>query len=93
MVIGTLEVEIILHDCHSLKDKRSIVKSIIDRVRNRFNVSVAEVDCLDLHQRSIIGIGVVSNDRRFANSILDQIADFIENINIAKVGEIKIEVS
>jgi uncharacterized protein YlxP (DUF503 family) len=91
MVTGTLEIEFILHDCHSLKEKRSIVRRIIEKTRNRFNVSIAEIDCLDLCQRAIIGVSVVSNDRRHANSVLDHVIDFMENMHIAEVAEIRMD--
>ena len=91
MVTGTLEIEFILHDCHSLKEKRSIVRRIIEKTRNRFNVSIAETDCLDLCQRAIIGVSVVSNDKRHANSVLDHVIDFMENMHIAEVAEIRMD--
>lgn len=80
MVTATLEIEFILHDCHNLKEKRSIVKRVIERTKNRFNVSVAETDYLDSCQRGQIGVAVISNSRRHANSILDEVNNFIEKL-------------
>jgi len=88
MIVGAIEIDFILHDCHSLKDKRSVVKRIIDRTKNRFRVSVAEVDCLDLRNRGRIGVAVVSNDKRHANSILSQVSDFIENLCLVDITKI-----
>jgi hypothetical protein len=62
----------------SLKGKRKVVKSLIGRLRSRFNVSVAEVDSNDLWQRVELGLAVVGNDRRFVNSSLDKILDYVE---------------
>lgn len=90
MVTGTLEVEFILHGCQNLKEKRSIVKRIIDRTRNQFKVAIAEVDCLDLHQKGLIGVAVVSNNRRLVNSLLDQIIDYIENLNLVDITDTQI---
>lgn len=91
MVTGTLEVEFILHDCHTLKEKRSIIKRIIERTKNRFNVSAAETDCLDFCQRGQIGIAVISNSRRHANSMLDQIIDFIEKLCLVDITAVQMD--
>lgn len=63
----------------SLKGKRRVIKPIISRVANKFNVSVAEVDDLDLWQVATIGISCVSNDSRHANEILSKVVDFIDD--------------
>ncbi len=55
---------------HSLKDKRQVVKSLKDRLRDRFNVAVAEIDGLDSWQRSVVSVVTVSNDRVFAEQVL-----------------------
>jgi len=91
MVTGILQVCFILHECQTLKEKRSIVKRIVDRTRNRFNAAVAEVACLDACQRGELGIAVVSNDKRHANSMLDQIVDFIEGMNLVDITDVKTE--
>ena len=62
----------------SLKDKRQVRRSLIDRVRQRFNVSVAEVDTQDVHQTLTIGIAVVSGDAAHAQHLLDEIIRFME---------------
>ena len=68
--IGVLTLELRLEDSHSLKDKRHVVKSLKDRLRNRFNVSVAEIDCQDLWQRSVVAAVTVSPDRVHAEKVL-----------------------
>lgn len=85
MVIGSLELELFISHAQSLKEKRSVVRRIVDRVRNKFNVSVAEVDCLDLHQRAVIGVVAVSNDQKFTNSVLNQVHRFVEGLFLAEV--------
>ncbi len=78
MVVGTLRVEIYINGNRSLKGKRQVVRKVIDRVKSRFNVSIAEVDGQDLWQRAVLGISFVSNESSFVNSTLNQVARFIE---------------
>ena len=63
-----ISVEIHIPFAHSLKEKRKHVKSIKDRMRAKFNVSVAEIDALDEWQRSVIGLTMIGNDRRYLDS-------------------------
>ena len=77
MVIGIGIITFRLHDCRSLKGKRKILKSIITRVRNRFNVSVADVGDQNLWQRAVLVVAVVSNDGRFANEVLSKVLRLI----------------
>ena len=79
MNIGICRVELRLPENLSLKGKRQVLKSITSRVRNKFNVSVAEVDDHDLWQLSTVGICCVSNDKRHTNEVLSKIVDFIGN--------------
>jgi uncharacterized protein YlxP (DUF503 family) len=92
MVIGVCRLDLLIHESQSLKEKRRIVKQIIDRVKHRFNVSIAEVGNNDLWQSAQLGLCLVSNDRRFTNSSLDTILDFIETINVAEVVKSDIEI-
>lgn len=73
MVVGTARLVFAIPSASSLKDKRSVVKRVIERARARFNASVAEVDDHDLHRRAVVGVAVVSNDARHATSMLDTI--------------------
>jgi uncharacterized protein len=72
-VIGVLTLEIHVEDSHSLKDKRHVVKSLKDRLRERFNVSVAEIDGLDSWQSSVVAAVTVSNDRVRAEQVLQAV--------------------
>jgi len=77
MNVGVCRVRLRLPGNLSLKGKRQVVKSIAARVRNKFNVSVAEVDDHDLWQSATLGICCVSNDKRHTNEVLSKIMDFI----------------
>jgi hypothetical protein len=77
MNVGACRVSFRLPENASLKDKRRVLKSITSRVRNRFNVSVAEVDDQNLWQLATLGICCVSNDKRFTNEVLSKVVDFI----------------
>jgi uncharacterized protein YlxP (DUF503 family) len=71
--IGLVHLRLDVVQAMSLKDKRRIVKSFKDRVRNRYNVSIAEVDGLDSHRSAVIAVAAVSNDRRRTESVLQKI--------------------
>ncbi len=79
MIVGTCQIELIIFESNSLKEKRHVIKSIIERIKSRFNVSVAEVDYLDLWNRSLIGVSVVSNSKLVCESAINKIIDFIDN--------------
>lgn len=72
-VIGILTLEIHVEHSHSLKDKRHVIKSLKDRLRERFNVSMAEIDHLDSWQNSVIAAVTVSNDRVYAEQLLHKV--------------------
>lgn len=76
-----------IHDAFSLKEKRSVVRKVKDRVRNRFNVSIAEVGDNDTWNRAEIGLTLVSNDQRLVNSTLDKVFAFIDELNVAEVAD------
>ena len=68
--LGVLTMELRIEEAHSLKEKRHVVKSLKDRLRHKFNVSVAEIDDQDLHNSAVIAAAVVSSSRDFAEKIL-----------------------
>ena len=92
MVIGVCRLHLRIPENHSLKEKRHVVRKLIDRVRHRFNVAISEVEDNDLWQRAQIGFCTVGNDRRFVNSSLDKIIDFIEKMYLAEVIEREMEI-
>ncbi|MBI2891181.1 MAG: DUF503 domain-containing protein [Nitrospirae bacterium] len=85
LVVGVLSLELFLDGRQSLKEKRYALRKILDRVRNEFNVSIAETGFQDLWQRSGLGITMVSSDRRIVDSILDRIPRLIETWTDAQV--------
>jgi hypothetical protein len=91
MTVGIARVTFRLHGNQSLKDKRKVVKSLVDKSRHRFNVSVAEVADQDVHQRAVIGVAVIGSDGRVLNSVLDHILDFMEAMGVADLVEREIE--
>jgi uncharacterized protein YlxP (DUF503 family) len=92
MFTGSAKICIHLQGITSLKDKRRIVKSVIERLKSRFNVSAAEIDRLDNKRMAVVGIAVVSNDRTFTISQLDTILNFIYNDGRFYVGDVKTDV-
>lgn len=92
MHVGVCTLHLRLASSHSLKEKRRIIKSIKDRVKNKFNVSIAEVDALDNWQWAIIGVACVSNDSGFANSVLSNVVSFVENTRMADLVDYEIEI-
>ena len=79
MIIETLEIKLYASWVHSLKEKRMIVKSLIAKIRNKFNVSIAEVDDQDVHQSIVLGLACVAGNTALADSIMDNVITFIEN--------------
>ena len=81
MFVGVLRLTLHLPEPGSLKSKRHLLRSAIDRVKARFNVSIAEVGANDLWQRSVVGVAAVGNDRAFVNETLDKVADFVASMH------------
>ena len=79
MNVGICKVKLRLPDNLSLKGKRQVVKSVTARLKNKFNVSVAEVEDNDLWQLATVGICFVSNDQRFTNEVLSKAVEFVVN--------------
>ncbi|GAN34851.1 MAG: DUF503 domain-containing protein [Candidatus Brocadia sp. AMX2] len=72
-VIGVLNIRLVIRSANTLKDKRRIIKSLKDRVKNNFNVSVSEIGTLDHCQYSRLGIAMVGNDKGYVNSVLSNL--------------------
>ena len=79
MSVGLLNIDLHLPESRSLKSKRRVLKSLVDRLRNRYNVSVAEVEHQDLWQRARISVAVVSNDSRYSNRVLTKVMDQVND--------------
>jgi len=80
-----------LHENRSLKGKRQVLKSITSRVKNNFNVAIAEVDFQDKWQRALLGVAVVSTAQDHANGILSKVVNFVDSMNLAELLDYEIE--
>lgn len=78
MVIGIVKIRIYVAWVHSLKEKRMIVKSLCDKVKNKFNVSIAEIEDQDIHRSIVLGFACVTTDNSRADKIIDTVIGFIE---------------
>ncbi|MBI5195706.1 MAG: DUF503 domain-containing protein [Nitrospirae bacterium] len=92
MLVGVLTLELHLLEADSLKSKRFILKSLKDRIRNKFNVSVAEVGDNDLWQRTVIGIACVANETRAIHQVLNSIREMALNIPTVEMINSKMEI-
>ena len=88
MIVGTAEIKLYAQWVHSLKEKRMVVKSIIAKAHNKFNVSIAEVDELDTHQTIILGLACVTNSTSQSDKIIDTVLNFIESNTEAQIVDI-----
>lgn len=92
MVIGVGILELMVHNSSSLKAKRQVIKSILGKVRSKFDLSIAEVGDQDKWQRCTIGFAVVTNDGGHAHSMLESISNYVENLYLAEVTGFRVEI-
>jgi uncharacterized protein YlxP (DUF503 family) len=92
MVIGVCKLDLRIPENNSLKEKRHVLRKLMDRVRTRFNVASSEVGDNDLWQRAQMGFCTVGNDRRHINSSLDKVIYFIEQMNLVEMVRTEIEI-
>jgi len=85
MIVGTLEVRLLLREARTLKDKRQVVQSIKDRLRQEFNVSVAEVEHQDNRQLAVLGLAMVSSETHHLKTTLGKI---VEALRVHPVAEL-----
>ena len=91
MFIGTAQITIYAPWVHSLKEKRMVVRSICAKVRNKFNVSIAEVGAQDLHQRFVLGFACVAGEAALADSMIESTLNFIQDNTEAEIVDIQKE--
>jgi uncharacterized protein YlxP (DUF503 family) len=91
MIVGVMTAHLSLPGVTSLKGKRSIVKSVIGRLKSRFNISIAEVDNQDIRTNAVIGIAVICNESRFIDQQFDSIINFMRNDGRFILGQIERE--
>jgi uncharacterized protein YlxP (DUF503 family) len=84
MFVGSVVVRLLIRESRSLKDKRQVVRSIKDRLRNQFNVAIAEVDALDQRQLAVLGIATVANESAAVRTVLQQIVDALRRHPVAE---------
>jgi len=87
MVVGAARVELHVHASQSLKEKRGAVRSIVRRIRNEFNVAVAEVEGQDTWQRAVLGLAAVGHDGVSVRAILERVVEFVERLHLAEVTD------
>ena len=80
MIVGVCTVELYIPDGHSLKAKRQVLSSLKERLRGKFNISIAEVDEHDLWQKAVLGIACVATDRAYVNQVLDHVVNVIRAV-------------
>lgn len=91
MVVAMARLTLLLPDNDSLKGKRKVVKSLVEKVRHRFEASVAEVADHDLWRKAKIGMALVGNDARLLTTRLDNIMAFIDNQHVAEIVDSLVE--
>ncbi len=85
MVIGVLRLELAVHQATSLKAKRSVIRKVVERCRNRFPVSCAETGLQDLRRRSQLGFAVVTDSKDFAHDLFERIEREVESVGLAEI--------
>ena len=91
MQIGAMEVRIAIRGAQSLKDRRRVVNSLKDRIKDRFNVAVAEVGDPELRQLAVLGVVTVSNSRRHLDQTLSHVVNFVRDAGIAELVDYDME--
>ena len=91
MVVGVLRLTLYISESHSLKEKRGVLRKIKSRVRNEFNVSIAECDGHDLWQKTLFGICQVGTDQAYIDGALRSVVRFIDDMHLVEVGEEEVE--
>ena len=91
MVIQSLELHLRLAGCHSLKEKRSVIKPLVERARRSFGVSICEVGDLGIWNASTVGVAVVSNDALHANQVLESVVELFDQCHDLEIVHQAIE--
>jgi hypothetical protein len=92
MLIGTLKARLVIREARTLKDKRQVVSSIKDKLRNHFNVSIAEVDEQDNRQLAVLGIAMVSNETQHLRAALGQVVQALRSHPVAELVDHEMDV-
>lgn len=92
MIVGLCSIELRLDWSNSLKDKRSEIKSLIAKIRSKFNASVSEVDAHDDWRRAVLGLAVVTTESRHADTMINEIVSFVERNTEGEVISVHTEI-
>jgi uncharacterized protein YlxP (DUF503 family) len=92
MIVGSLRVRLLVRESRSLKDKRQVMRSIKDRLRNGFNVSVAEVDAQDNRQLIVLGLAMVGSERKHVRTTLEQVVAALRGHPVAEFLDHELDV-
>ena len=91
MVVGLLQVEVHVPSAQSLKDRRSVIKSLKDQLRGRFNVAVAELDPGEKWQRATIGVSTLGDDRAYVEGLLAEAAEWLRRTRLVEIIQVEQE--
>lgn len=91
IIVGLCTVELFIPESQSLKDKRQVLVSLKDRLREQFNLSVAEVDGQDLWQKAVLALACVANERRYVNQVCDRALNLIRSIPAVEIVQSRVE--
>jgi uncharacterized protein YlxP (DUF503 family) len=92
MIVGSLRVRLLIRESRSLKDKRMVVRSIKDRLRNEFNISVAEIEAQDHRQLAILGMAMVSNEAHHVRTAFDAIVAALRRHPVAEFIDHEVDI-
>jgi uncharacterized protein len=91
VIVGLCTIDLFITDSQSLKDKRQVLLRLKDRLRRKFNLSVAEVEAQDLWQRAVLALACVANDGRHVNQVLDQALNLVRSETVVEIVQSRIE--
>ncbi len=91
MIVAAARVTLLIPENNSLKGKRQVVKSLVEKVRHKFGAAIAEVDGHDLWQRAEVGVALVGNDSQLLSTRLDQIMRYMESLHTAEIIDAQVE--
>jgi len=92
MTVGTLEIRLLVRQSRSLKDKRRVIRSLKDRIRNRHNVSIAEIGALQSRQQAVLGVAMVGNDPQYIDAALAKVIEIVRFDRAAELLDYELEI-
>lgn len=91
IIVGLCRIELFIADSQSLKDKRQVLSSLKERLRQKFNLSVAEVEAQELWQKAVLAMACVANDGRHVNQVMDQALNLVRSHPVVEIVQSRIE--